>query len=125
MTTATAELVTTRRLLEAADTDIAAFFAFFSEDCAFRMANNEIVVGRDNIQAWVANYLGSVAGMQHVIFEEFTAGDVTAIYLDVTYTMQNGETFTLPAMTRTRVKDDKVIEYLIFMDPSPVVAASS
>jgi len=44
--------------------------------------------------------------------------------VEVTYTMRNGTTFTLPAVTRTRVHDGKVTEYLIFMDPSPVEAAS-
>jgi ketosteroid isomerase-like protein len=115
---------TTRALLAAADTDIAAFFALFTDDCQFRMANNEVVRGRDAIQAWVAQYLGSVAGMRHVILEEWTADDVAAVRVEVTYTMQNGTEFTLPAVTRTRVRDRKVCEYLIFMDPSPVQAAS-
>jgi hypothetical protein len=43
----------TRDLLKAADTDIAAFFATFTDDCHFRMGNAEVVVGRENIQAWV------------------------------------------------------------------------
>ena len=38
--------------------------------------------------------------------------------------MQNGTQFTLPAITRTRVRDGQVCEYLIFMDPSPVAEAS-
>jgi ketosteroid isomerase-like protein len=88
------------------------------------MANNEVIHGRDAIQAWVAQYLGSVAGMRHVILEEWAADDVAAVRVEVTYTMQNGTEFTLPALTRTRVRDGKVAEYLIFMDPSPVQAAS-
>ena len=75
-------------------------------------------------QTWVAGYLGSVAGMRHVVLEEWTADDVAAVRVEVTYTMRNGTTFTLPAVTRTRVRDGKVTEYLIFMDPSPVEAAS-
>jgi hypothetical protein len=59
----------TRDLLEAADTDIAAFFAAFTDDCHFRMGNADVVVGRENIQAWVADYLGAVAGMRHVVLE--------------------------------------------------------
>jgi ketosteroid isomerase-like protein len=117
-------LDTTRALLAAADTDIAAFFALFTDDCQFRMGNNEAVWGREAIQAWVALYLGSVAGMRHVILEEWEAHDVAAVRVEVTYTMQNGTEFTLPAVTRTRVRDGKVAEYLIFMDPSPVQAAS-
>jgi ketosteroid isomerase-like protein len=114
----------TRDLLKAADSDIAAFFAKFTDDCHFRMGNAEAVVGRENIQAWVANYLGAVAGMRHVILEEFVDGDVAAVRVEVTYTMQNGAEFTLPAVTRTKVRDGKVSEYLIFMDPSPVAQAS-
>jgi hypothetical protein len=114
----------TRDLLEAADTDIAAFFAAFTDDCRFRMGNAEVVIGRENIQAWVAHYLGAVAGMRHAVLEEFLDGDVAAMRVEVTYTMQNGEEFTLPAVTRTKVRDGKVSEYLIFMDPSPVAAAS-
>ncbi|SDZ13412.1 Ketosteroid isomerase-related protein [Geodermatophilus africanus] len=117
-------LDTNRALLAAADTDIAAFFALFTDDCRFRMANSEVICGRDAIQAWVARYLGSVAGMRHVILEEWAADDVAAVRVEVTYTMQNGTEFTLPAVTRTRVRDGKVAEYLIFMDPSPVRAAS-
>jgi ketosteroid isomerase-like protein len=88
------------------------------------MANSQVVRGRDAIQAWVARYLGSVAGMRHVVLEEWAADDVAAVRVEVTYSMANGTEFTLPAVTRTRVRDGKVTEYLIFMDPSPVEAAS-
>ena len=117
-------LDTTRALLRAADNDIAAFFGFFTDDCQFRMANNDVIRGREAIQAWVASYLGSVAGMRHVILEEWVSDDVAAVRVEVTYSMQNGSQFTLPAVTRTRVRDGKVTEYLIFMDPGPVQAAS-
>jgi ketosteroid isomerase-like protein len=123
-TAASSALETTRALLSAADSDIAAFFGFFSDDCEFRMANNEVVRGREAIQAWVARYLGSVAGMRHVVLEEWAADDVGAVRVEVTYSMRNGTEFTLPAVTRTRVQDGKVTEYLIFMDPSRVEAAS-
>jgi ketosteroid isomerase-like protein len=123
-TAASSALETTRALLSAADSDIAAFFGFFSDDCEFRMANNEVVRGREAIQAWVAGYLGSVAGMRHVVLEEGGEGDLAAVRVEVTYTMKNGSEFTLPAVTRTRVRDGEVTEYLIFMDPAPVQAAS-
>ena len=62
--------------------------------------------------------------MQHEILETWSADDVAAVRVEVTYTMQNGAQFTLPAITRTRIRDGKVSEYLIFMDPSPVAEAS-
>lgn len=114
----------TRDLLHKADTDMAAFFAAFSDDCHFRLGNNPPVRGREAIQAWVADYLSGVAGISHDVLEAWRDGDTAVVRVDVTYTMQDRQTFTLPAVTRTRVRDGAVVEYLIFMDPGPVVAAS-
>ncbi|QYA99821.1 nuclear transport factor 2 family protein (plasmid) [Rhodococcus sp. USK10] len=125
MTTVTTEVETTRKLLHAADTDIAAFFDYFSDDCIFRMGNNAPVIGKDSIQSWVAQYLTSVASMRHEIIEQWSAGNVAALRVEVTYTLQSGEFFTLPAVTRTRVEQNKVTEYLIFMDPSPVISGTT
>jgi len=44
--------------------------------------------------------------------------------VEVTHTMRDGSVFTLPAVTRARIRGDEVTEYLIFMDPSPVARAS-
>jgi hypothetical protein len=118
-------LAITRALLEAADTDIVRFFAYFSTHCSFRMGNHEVVRGNQAIAEWVATYLGSVAGMRHVILEEWSDGSVTAMRVEVTYTMKNGAEFTLPAVTRTRIENGEVTEYLIFMDPSPVTSAAA
>lgn len=112
------------RILGAADTDIAAFFGMFTDDAVFRMGNNDPVEGIDDIQAWVAPYLGSVASMRHENFDQLTAGETSAIRLDVTYTMQSGETFTLPAVTFARTRGERISEYRISMDPSPIVDAS-
>ena len=114
----------TRDILKAADTDLARFFEYFSPDCVFRMGNNDPVEGRDAIQQWVGSYLGSVTGMQHVVLEEWREGNTAVVRVEVTYRMNSGATFTLPAVTRTRVENGAVTEYTIFMDPGPVVAAS-
>ncbi|EON32973.1 hypothetical protein GTC6_09924 [Gordonia terrae C-6] len=120
----TTAITTTRQLLTAADTDIVKFFSFFTDDCVFRLGNNDPVTGRDAIQQWVGEYLGSVSGMKHDILEEWSEGPVAALRVEVTYTLHNGDTFTLPAVTRTTIRDSRVSEYLIFMDPSPVAAGS-
>ncbi len=118
------DLTVARRLLQAADSDIAAFFGFFTPETQFRMGNADIITGSDDIMAWVGQYLGSVAGMKHDILDEFYNDDTAALRVNVTYTMQSGASFTLPAVTRTKIRGDKVVEYLIYMDPSPVAEAS-
>ena len=84
------------------------------------MANSDVVVGKDAITAWVGRYLGGVAGMRHNILEEFYNEDTAALRVEVTYTMTSGESFSRPAVTRARIRGDKVAEYLIYLDPSPV-----
>lgn len=118
------DLTVARQLLAAADTDIVAFFDFFTDETLFRMGNADVVVGKDAIMAWVGRYLGAVAGMRHEVLEEFYGEDTAALRVEVTYSMQNGSSFTLPAITRTRIRGGKVVEYLIYMDPSPVAEAS-
>ena len=118
------DLSVARRLLEAADSDIVAFFDFFTDETVFRMANSETVVGKNDIMAWVGHYLGGAAGMRHEILEEFYNEDTAALRVEVTYTMRSGESFTLPAVTRTRIRGEKVVEYLIYMDPSSVTSTS-
>ena len=124
MTVTSDPVQVTRDLLHKADTDIAAFFAAFSDDCHFRLGNNDPIQGRTNIQDWVSDYLSGVAGISHDVLETWSDGDTAVLRVEVTYTMQNQQSFTLPAVTRTRVRDGVVTEYLIFMDPGPVAAAS-
>ena len=112
------------RILRAADTDVDAFFDLFTEDALFRLGNNQLLRGIDEIKAWVGEYLGSVASIAHDIREQWTVGDTSIVRLDVTYGMANGAGFTLPAAVYGKSRDGKIAEYLIFMDPSPVVEAS-
>lgn len=123
-TDTTIDLDLPRRMLHAADTDIERFFGFFAEDAEFRLGNNDLITGRPQVIRWIGEYLGSVVGLRHTILEQFAAADVAMLRVEVTYTMRNGARFTLPAVTRIRIRGDQVTEYLIFMDPTPVVQAS-
>lgn len=111
-------------VLHAGDTDLEKFLSFFSDDTVLRMANSEPVIGRSVIQAWIGGYLRGVSGVRHEPVEIWEREDTVVVRVEVTYTMQNGETFTLPAVTRMRFADERLSEYHIFMDPAPVVAAA-
>ncbi|MBX4171482.1 nuclear transport factor 2 family protein [Rhodococcus pyridinivorans] len=125
MSTATPPAQTVaRRLIEASDTDLAAFFDFFTDETVFRLGNNETVIGRDNIIEWASRYLRSVVGLRHEVLDEFSGADTAVLCLNVTYTMASGTSFTIPAVGRSRVEHGKVVEYQIYMDPTPVVTAS-
>ena len=113
-----------REVLRAGDTDPARFMQFFTDESLFRMGNNDPLTGQAAIAEWVGGYLRGVAGVSHEVTEIWEREDAVAVRVDVTYTMRGGETFMLPAVTRMRFTGDHLAEYHIFMDPSPVVAAT-
>jgi ketosteroid isomerase-like protein len=44
--------------------------------------------------------------------------------MDVTYTFQDGSEIRTPAVTYMRFSDDRIVEYLIYQDPTPVARAA-
>lgn len=124
MTTGTDQLSTVRRILHATDNDIEEFLGFFSDTTVFRMGNADPVVGRDAISAWVGSYLSSVVGTTHEVVTIWESEDAFAVRINVTYRMRGGQHITLPAVTEIRLSSGVLTDYLIFMDPSPVEAAS-
>jgi hypothetical protein len=120
----TDQLSTVHRILHAADTDVAAFLGFFTDTAFFRMGNSDPVIGREAITAWVAGYLQSVTSVTHHVLTIWQTEAAFAVRMDVTYGMANGESHTLPAMTEIRLEGGSLAHYQIFMDPSPVLAAS-
>jgi ketosteroid isomerase-like protein len=124
MTTETDQLPAVQRILHATDHDIEGFLGFFTDTTVFRMGSADQVVGREAIAQWVGGYLASVTGTSHDVLRIWEAEDAVAVQMDVTYRMRSGQGITLPAITEMRFRDGTLTHYLIFMDPSPVVAAS-
>jgi hypothetical protein len=115
---------TVDRILHATDNDIQKFLGFFTETTVFRMGNGELVVGRDAITQWTAGYLSSVTGTTHDVKQIWQDDAAFAVQMDVTYQMKSGQSITLPAVTEMRLDGELLTHYLIYIDASPVEAAS-
>jgi ketosteroid isomerase-like protein len=117
-TTATTEL-----LSDIDRMDAKAFVSHLSEDCVFRYANQDEVVGRDAIEEAVAGFFGTIRGLRHELFQEWTVDDTTILRFDVTYTRTDGGEVTVPAAAIQRRDADGLIDdYRIFNDLTPVYA---
>jgi ketosteroid isomerase-like protein len=44
--------------------------------------------------------------------------------MDVTYTLPNGGEFRTPAVTYMRFRDERIVEYLIYQDRTPLARAA-
>jgi hypothetical protein len=68
--------------------------------------------------------LAGVSGFRHDIIEQLVGEDSAALRMDVTYTLPDGGELPTPAVTYTRFRDERIVEYLIYQDPTPLARAA-
>lgn len=99
------------------------FVRFFSRDAQLLFANNEPVVGRENIRAALGALLDSVAGIHHEIKRQWESSAGVLIYeVKVTYTRKEGHAVVIPGAVFCSVRDGLFTEQHIYMDLTPVYA---
>lgn len=107
-----------------AHTDLPAFFGQLAENCRLAWANETPVQGVDDIQALVGRMLAGVSGFRHDIIEQLVGEDSAALRMDVTYTLPHGGELRTPAVTYMRFRDERIVEYLIYQNPTPLARAA-
>lgn len=101
------------------------FAAYFAQESLFRFGNATPVHGRQAVEESLADFFGSIAGLEHrvtgVWHGQWEHGPVISVESEVIYTRKDGtRTETLPATTTIRLQADKIKDYRIFMDISPL-----
>jgi ketosteroid isomerase-like protein len=108
--------------------DAAGLAEAFTEDGTFRFGNNDTIAGREQIRQYVEGFFSSIAGLSHHFTGMWSGrwemGDVHIVESDVTYTRKDGtKTQPLPATSTLRMKRDRIRDYRIFIDISPLFAS--
>jgi hypothetical protein len=106
-----------------------AFAKAFAEDGTFRFGNSEPTVGRAQVEQSVSGFFSMIRGLSHEITGVWSGswegGEVTSVEAEVTYTRQDGtQTQALPVTSTVRMDGDRIKDYRIFMDISPLFAQS-
>ncbi len=110
-------------LFEAIDSkDADAFVGYLTEDAVFRYGSQDPVHGRDAIRDYVAGFFGTVEALSHRIDESWEGDGSLVCAGEVTYTRQGGSRVTVPFANVFRLEGEKVREYLVHIDPSPLFA---
>ena len=107
------------------DTDLEAFFGHFAADCRFAWGNEEPVQGLKAIQALAGRLLAGVSHARHDVLEQLVGEDSAAVRLDMTYTLPDGTTFHAPAVSYMRFRGERICEYRIYQDPTPLKRAAN
>jgi ketosteroid isomerase-like protein len=107
--------------------DAATVAKAFAEDGRFRFGNTEPVVGREHVEQSVSGFFSMISGLSHEIIGVWSGncegGQVTSVEAEVTYTRKDGSrTQALPVTSTIRMESDRIKDYRIFMDVSPLFA---
>jgi ketosteroid isomerase-like protein len=101
------------------NSDTRKFLSFLSEDAVFRFANLPEVKGKKDIGAFLDNFFSSIDHTTHSNLSEWQIGDTWFITGTVTYTRKDGTELSVPFANQFNLtKDDKIKDYLIFVDNS-------
>lgn len=102
--------------------DARRFASYLTPDGVFRFANAAPVQGRAAVEAAVAGFFATIRGSRHQLLRIWQAADSCAIQGTVTYTRLDGRELTLPFTDVFVMRGDRIAEYLIYIDITPLYA---
>jgi ketosteroid isomerase-like protein len=109
------------RAIDAMNAD--AFVSFLTPDAVFRFGSSPPVSGQGVIHGLVDGFWSSIAGSSHTLVRTWVDGDEVAVQGLVDYTRKDGRVVRVPFVNVFRMRGDKIAEYLIHIDNSPLTAA--
>lgn len=108
-------------LLAAIDAqDAGEFASFLTEDVVFRYGSSAPVRGRQAVQDYVAGFFGSLDSLSHRLLAEWESGDAVICEGEATYTLPGGKDVTVPFVNVLGMENNKIKEYKIYVDPTPL-----
>jgi hypothetical protein len=101
--------------------DAAAFASHLSENCRLRFGNAEPVMGRADIEAVIAGFFETIAGLSHEVVHQWRIDETSIVELQVTYTRLDERQVTVPVVSIWS-GDGLIDDYRIYADLAPVYA---
>jgi ketosteroid isomerase-like protein len=102
--------------------DASGFCAYLTEDAVFRFGNAPPVRGRSAIEDVVRQFFASIRRSRHQLGRVWPAADAIVLEGFVTYTRLDGTEITLPFADTLVLRGERIAEYVIYIDISPLYA---
>jgi quercetin dioxygenase-like cupin family protein len=105
--------------------DAARLAEAFTEDGTFRFGNSDPAVGRQQVAQSLSGFFSMLGGLSHELTGMWSgrweSGEVKSVEAEVTYTRKGGtRTPPLPVTSTIRMQGDRIKDYRVFMDVSPL-----
>ncbi|MDH3469502.1 MAG: nuclear transport factor 2 family protein [Gammaproteobacteria bacterium] len=102
--------------------DTRAFLNFLAPTARFRFANGPAVAGQDAIGDAVDGFFATIGACQHKLLDVWSTGTTVICRGDVTYTRLDDSRIKLPFVNVLGMNGEKIQEYSIYIDISPLYA---
>jgi ketosteroid isomerase-like protein len=93
---------------------------FLTENCTFVFGNAKPVVGRTASADASKAFMATIAGIKHDLADVWGVDDNIISRMTVTYTRKDGKKMSFPAVTIWRVEGEKIADYRIYVDNTPL-----
>lgn len=98
------------------------FVSFLTEDAVFRYGSNPSMEGKESIRAGVAGFFTTIKGLSHTLDGVWAHPDAVFAQGLVQYTRHDDSTITIPFCNCFRTDGERIREYLVYIDPTPLAA---
>ena len=103
--------------------DAAKFASFLTEDASFKFGSQPTVIGRKNIEKFVAGFFSSIKRLEHKVTRNFSEKNTLICEGIVTYTRLDEKNVSIPFVNFLEISGDKINNYKIYIDPTPLFAS--
>jgi ketosteroid isomerase-like protein len=98
------------------------FGSFLTPDVVFRYGSAPAVSGHAAVLGAADGAVAPFASVRHELSAFWDSGSRMAMEGQVTYALADGRSVTLPFVNVFGMRDGLIAEYLIYIDPAPVMA---
>lgn len=100
--------------------DLEEYLQFFSDDCVYRVANQPLVQGKEELAQAAGRFRGMVQRVEHRVLSMWSVADRVVCEMDAIYTRIDGQVVTLPCLDIFSMSEGKIDSLQVFADLSPV-----
>ncbi|MEJ2216996.1 MAG: nuclear transport factor 2 family protein [Gemmatimonadota bacterium] len=112
-------------ILQAVDAkDSDAFSAHLTDDATFKWGAQDAVQGNAAVKDYVDAFLAMFDGTRHTLEEILEDGATRICRGTVTYLTKDGREVPTPFCNVFHMEGDKIRDYLVYADPSPLTPAA-
>lgn len=110
-----------RQLFECVDAkDVEGFLGYLTDDVKFSFGNAPAVTGKDSVRKSLEGFFASIEGLSHRILETWVHPETVICQGEVTYTRIDNSQVTIPFANILRMEGERIKEYLIYIDITPL-----